>query len=467
MHVDIGGGLPQAVVNAPNPRGGTWNNEGVILFAPLNAGGLFRVPASGGNAVAVTVLMAGQTTLRFPQFLPDGRHFLYFAQGTAETTGVYLASLDAPEGKRLTAADTAAGYLPTGGLLYVRQGTLIFQHFDTARGVLDGDPTTLADPVGFDAGFSIGAFSASATGMVAYRTGAATRRQLTWFDRMGRVAGTIGGADEYNLLYPELSLDGRRLGVSRTVQSNADVWIYDISRGVPTRFTFDAGLDSSPIWSPDGSRIIFRSSRKGAYDLYQKPSSGAGEEVALLVSPVSKFPTDWSPDGRFLLFQNLDPKNGSDLFVLPLEGDRKPSPFVQTPFEESQAQFSPDGRWVAYQSNESGRFEIDVVPFPRPTAKFQISTGGGAQPRWRRDGRELFYVAPDGRLMAVPIRAGASTLEADAPVPLFQTRIPSAAGFVKQQYAVASDGRFLLNNATEESVASPITIVQNWKPPQR
>jgi Tol biopolymer transport system component len=264
------------------------------------------------------------------------------------------------------------------------------------------------------------------------------------------------------------------VAVDRTVQNNRDVWLLD--RGVSTRFTFDASVDSYPIWSRDGRSIVFRSNRKGVYDLFQKPSSSAGSETVLLESPDTKFPSDWSPDGRFLLYQNTDPKTNNDLWILPVNdalrpstsagqpGDRKPFPFVQTVFDESQGQFSPDGHWIAYQSNESGRIEIYVQPFPGPGGKWQVSTAGGAAPRWRRDGQELFYLAPDSKLMAVPIHAQAATFEYGAPVALFQTRVAaSATSSFRPQYTVAADGRFLINVTAEESTVSPITVVLNWK----
>jgi len=241
------------------------------------------------------------------------------------------------------------------------------------------------------------------------------------------------------------------VAIDRTVLNNRDVYLTDLARGEPTRLTFDAGIDSTPIWSPNGDRIIFRSGRKGVYDLYVKSSNLEGSEA--------------------LLYVNQDPQNGHDLWVLALDGeskvDRKPYPFLQTPSDESQASFSPDGRWVAYQSNEGGPMEIYVQPFPGPGGKRQLSNAGGASPRWRRDGRELFYLSPDARLMAVPIRAQGSTLEADPPVPLFQTRLSGAlggiAGNVRPQYDVAADGRFLMSITTEETI-SPITVILNWKP---
>jgi serine/threonine protein kinase/dipeptidyl aminopeptidase/acylaminoacyl peptidase len=461
--VDIAGGVPQVLASASAPAGGTWNRDGVIVFAPTALSPLYRVPASGGEPVAITRLDPRQWGHRFPQFLPDGRHLLLLVWGSDQ--GIYLASLDSTETRRLVAADTAAVYAPPGNLLFMRQGTLVAQHFDAARGELAGDPVPVADSVASDSVSNIGGFSVSETGMLAYRvSGGADRRLLAWFDRTGKEIGTLGAADENDLLAPELSPDARRVAVNRTVQGNTDVWLIDAARGVPSRFTFDPAFDGYPIWSPDGSRIVFASSRKGSYDIYQKPSNGAGNDELLLRSSLNKYPNDWSPDGRFLLYMQMDPKTGFDLWVLPLFGERKPFPYVNTSFNENVGQFSPDGRWVAYESDESGRFEVYVQPFPGPGGKWQVSTGGGIEPRWRRDGKELLYIAPDGKLMAVPIQGAGQTLEAGAAVALFQTRIEGGGQYgAKQQYAVAPDGqRFLINITADESTASPITIVTNW-----
>jgi Tol biopolymer transport system component len=239
---------------------------------------------------------------------------------------------------------------------------------------------------------------------------------------------------------------------------------------VPRRFTFERAIDAGPLWAPDRSRIVFRTFRGGAYNLYEKPVDGTTDEQPLLVTPLAKAPQDWSRDGRLLLYSNQDPKTGTDLWALPMTGERKPFPVLQTRFDEIQGQFSPDGRWLTYASNESGRYEIYVQTFPQTGGKWQISVAGGLQPRWRRDGQELFYVAPDNRLMAAPIRVapGTKALEAGAPVPLFATKLATGvnivpAGFqARAQYAVAADGRFLMNVSADEGVISPITIVQNW-----
>jgi WD40 repeat protein len=407
-----------------------------------------------------------QASHRFPQFVSDAQ-FLFYAQAQPEAAGVYLGSLDGPDVTRLTAADTAGYFLSPGWLLYIRQGTLLARRLDISRKELTGDPLTVADPVAFDPNLNVAAFSVSATGPVAYRTGVATRRQLTWFDRSGKVLGGLGQPDENALLSPDVSHDGRRIAVDRTVQNNTDLWLLDGTR--MTRFTFDAQIDHGAVWSPDGSRVAFDGVRKaGIHDLYVKASSGASNEVPLFESSESKGVFDWSPDGRFILFSTNAPQTSFDLWVLPTEGDRKPQLFVNTSFEERQGQFSPDGRWVAYQSNESGRFEIYVRPFPKSDGQWQISAGGGVSPRWRRDGKELFYIAPDGRLMAAPVATGRDSFEPGTPVALFPTRIVGGGvSLFAAQYDVAPDGRFLINVSQEEAVTSPITLLLNWPPRER
>ncbi len=329
--LDLGGGAPRALAGASSGRGGSWNADGVLLFAPTSGGPLFRVAAAGGDAAPVTTLDR-QGSHRFPVFLPDGRHFLFYAEGGPDTGGIHLGALDAGAPTRLTAADTAGTYLPAGAgreggwLLWTRAGTLVARRLDLPRRALTGDPVPLADAVASDGNFNRSAVAVSATGVVAYRAGSASRRQLTWVDRTGKVLGTLGAPDEHILLSPRVAPDGRRVAVQRTVQGNTDLWLLDGAR--TSRLTFDAGGDRVPIWSPDGRRIVFDSDRTGVRDLYGKDASGAGVEARLVASAQPKFATDWSADGRF----------------------------------------SPDGRWVAYQSNASGRPEIYVRPWTPPAA---------------------------------------------------------------------------------------------------
>ena len=458
--LDMGGGAPQTLTAASPGRGGTWNANGVILFAPNTTSPLFRIAASGGQAAAVTKLDQ-QPSHRHPFFLPDGRQFLFYATGTADASGIYLGSLDSGDTKRLTAADTRGVYLSSGWLLWVRAQALVAQRLE--RKALTGDPITLADPVVTDIA-SAGALSVSAAGLVAYRGGGAGLWQLTWFDRAGKAVGVAGEPDANSVNAPELSPDGRRVAVDRTVQGNRDVWLMDLVREGITRFTFDAAVDGFPIWSPDGSRIAFESKRKGgSFDIWLKPSSGAGTEELLLETPNDEWPYDWSKDDRFLLYHLTDPKTGPDLWSLPMTGnDRKPAVVVNTPFAEQGGQFAPDGRWVAYETNESGRLEIVVQPFPEPSGKWQLSTGGGRHPRWRADGKELYFIAPDGTLMAVTVAASGSTFEAGKPVALFP--MSASLSLDMSEYAVSRDGRFLINQTIEVSTAVSITLIQNWNP---
>ena len=367
-------------------------------------------------------------------------------------------------------AETAAAYAPPGYLLLVSQGVLMAYPFDTATGTVASKPIPVAQGVANDDGSFHSAFSVSEQGVLAHRSGAGSRRQLAWVSRTGEMEGGVGSLDENAIANPVLSPDGRRVAVNRTEEGNNDVWLIDVGRGVPTRFTFDAGLDSASIWSPDGSQIVFRSTRKGNYDLFQKAISGTVEEQPLLVTSENKSPLDWSHDGRFLLYSTHNANAACDIWALPMMGEQKPFTVLQSSFDEIQGQFSPDGRWLAYSSNESGRYEIYVRTFPEVGGKWMVSAAGGMQPRWRRDGRELFYVAPDTRLMAVTVRqAPDGGLEAGPPVALFPMRLATGGniaftGFLaRAQYAVAPDGRFLLNMAADNNaVASPITIVQNW-----
>ena len=247
-----------------------------------------------------------------------------------------------------------------------------------------------------------------------------------------------------------------------------DVWLIDTARGVPTRFTFDAAIDGWSVWSPDGSRVAFASNRKSVFNSYWKLSSGAGVDELLLESDQVSGPNDWSSDGRLLLFRNIDPKTGMDLWVLPVSGEKKPFPFLKTPFEEREGQFSPDGKWIAYQSNESGRFEIYVQPFPGPGGKFQVSANGGTQSRWNKNGKEIFYVSLDSKMMAVLVKLppDGRSLETGTPAALFPVRLAGGPlpGPYKQQYDVSADGqRFLVNLAAADGAASPINIIYNWK----
>ncbi len=495
--LDLGGGAPRALATALLGRGGSWNADGVVLFAPIIDSPLFRVAAAGGDAAPVTTLDR-QDSHRFPVFLPDGQHFLFYAAGGPDTGGIHLGALEGGAPTRLTAADTAGTYLPAGAgrdggpggaealreggwLLWTRAGTLQAQRLDLARRALTGDPVTLADAVAYD-GIGRSAVAVSATGLVAYRAGRASRRQLTWVDRTGTVLGTLGAPDEHSLFGPRVAPDGRRVAVQRTVQDNTDLWLLDGAR--TSRVTFDAGGDRIPIWSPDGRRLVFESDRTGVQDLYGKDASGAGVEARLVASAQPKVATDWSADGRFLLYFSLDPQTDGDLWAQEMDpstgaarAGRAPGTVLRTPFTELWGRFSPDGRWVAYQSNASGRPEIYVRPWtppaalgaaaPAPSAQWQVSTAGGISPSWRADGQALYYLGPDGALMAAPVTTRGTALEPGTPVALFPTRIVYGGGdggLLAPQYDVTRDGRFLINTVLDDAAATPITLIQHWRP---
>jgi eukaryotic-like serine/threonine-protein kinase len=471
--LDLGSTTPHTLASVNAGNGGTWNADGVIVFAGSATGAvLTRVSATGGAVALVSTLGPRQQRHRGPHFLPDGRRFLFYVLGMPDTAGIYLGTLDGSGPTRLTPADNPGVYLPSGWLLWVREGTLLAQRLDVANAKLDGKPTTLADGVAAQ-NFESSALSVSVTGLVAYRMGAVSLRQLTWFDRSGTARGTIGAPDANNLRDPRLSPDGRRVVVQRTLQGNGDLWLLDGAR--MNRFTFDAAFDDRAVWSPDGTRIVFRSNRTGPGDLYQKLTSGSGVEERLVASDQAKSPNSWSGDGRFLLYHSTDPQTATDFWVLPMVGDRKPSVFLKTPFRELWGRFSQDGRWVAYQSSESGRPEIYVRPFvpPGPTGstsataggQWQVSTEGGAFPVWRPDGKELYYLNPAGAMIAASITVTGTTLVPGAPVVLFPSRVWGGGVDVQQgwQYDVAPDGRLLINTELE-SAAAPITLLMNWNP---
>jgi eukaryotic-like serine/threonine-protein kinase len=458
--VEATGGSPQTICDVRSPGSGTWNREGVILFGQENAP-IQRVSASGGIATPALKFDESrkETGHYSPSFLPDGRHFLYESWITAaEDAAIFVASLDGTDRKLLLKNDSNAAYAAPGFLLFARETTLMAQPFDAARLQLSGEPFPVAEQVTFTGQYSYSNFSISETGTMVFCSGSVSNRQLVWFDRQGKSLGPVGPPGEYNDIV--LSPDEKRVATQRIVSGNSDIWLLDLARGLPSRFTFDAATEDDPVWSPDGSTIVFSSTRNGRFDLYRKVSSGAGNEELLSKSEADKEGTDWSADGRFVLFDQAGSNGGTDIWILPLFGDGKPYSLLQTPFSEYQAHFAPDGKWFAYTSNESGRSEVYVQSFPPSGGKWQVSTGGGAQPHWRRDGKELFYLAPDRKLMAVEVKMG-STFETSAPKTLFQTQVVRYEA--PNRYVVTGDGqRFLVNSPVEEVSQTPITVVLNW-----
>jgi Tol biopolymer transport system component len=458
--VDIATGIIETICTA-GLWAGTWGRNDVILFMSDRSGGIERVPAAGGRPTPVTVVdrSRGEFQHHWPQFLPDGRHFLYVVRSSRpEYAGIYVASLDGGERMRLLSEDSQAVYVAPGYLLFRRQTTVLAQRFDAAMLKLSGEALPIASDVAFNPGTGRATFSASDTGMLAYRTEAET--VLSWFDRAGTVRGTIGPPGRYR--DPALSPDGRTVAVARLDPraGTHNIWLIDADRDAATRLTFDPQGDSAPTWSPDGTRILFASRRGGRSDLYVKASTGnTPEELLYAAAPAPGFsPLDWSRDGRFVLFGGND-----NIWVLPLVGERKPFAVMEkTP--AGQGQLSPDRRWLAYSSNETGSYEVYVRPFPRTsTGKWRISDHGGIEPKWGRDGKELFYIANDQRLMAVGIRTAAG-FDAAPPAALFETpAVGSSLGVIgRNQYDIAPDDRRFLFSRPARGASKPITLVVNW-----
>jgi serine/threonine protein kinase len=463
--VEATGGPVQTLCNAPVPRGGTWNRAGLILFAPNPTDPLYRVSAAGGEPSPATALDRSrlENSHRWPYFLPDGRHFLYSVLSGSETRGIYLGSLDEKETRRLlNVSNSDAAYAPPGYLLFRREATLTAEPFDADTLRFTGDPFPVAEQVGFDAASFQTFFSVSETGVLAYNITGSVKTQLAWVDRGGKQIGVVGQPSFY--FRPFLSPDEKQVAVDDVdIQAgNRDIWIIELGRGNPTRFTFDPAIEMWPVWSPDGGRIAFASNREGTMNIYQRPASGTGKEEELLKSDSAKFPMDWSADGRFLLYQLTDPKTQSDLWVLPAFGDRKPFPFLQSEFNERVGRFSPDGRWIAYCSDESGAWEVYVQSFPVSGGKWQVSTNGGYNPAWRRDGKELFYISADKKMMAVDVKGEGAVFQRGVPKALFNLQIPTLFD-IRARFAVTADGqKFLISNMLGENASAPIAVVLNW-----
>jgi eukaryotic-like serine/threonine-protein kinase len=461
----------QAIADASAGRGGTWNREGVILFTPGAAGETYRVSATGGAVAAVTTSSANASQFpRWPWFLPDGKHFLYTyvdfsTNRESEVNAIWVGRLDSSEKKRLVTSSSNAAYVP-GYIVFMRGNTLTAHAFDSDRLETRGEAIALESSVRYVPTVARGVFSTSQDGKLVYQTGSAVQNsQLTWFDRQGKQLATVGSLASYG--NPRISPDGRKVAVdvSDPESFNADIWLIDLVRGTSSRFSFDPAQDEAPVWSPDGKRLAWFSDRQATNKIMQKVANGSGSDEPLrgLDALALIAIDDWSSDGRYLLYTSSEENARFGLWVLSLDRESKPKPFLENQFSEVQGQFSPDGRWVAYCSNESGKWQVYVTPFPGPGGKYQVSTGGGQQPRWRRDGKELFFLAPDRKLMAVPAKPG-ETFEAGTPVALFQTRARepiSAEEFFT--YDVTSDGqRFLINSDAGEKTFTPVEIVLNW-----
>jgi Tol biopolymer transport system component len=455
--IDISGGPPISVASALAGNGGTWSRNGVIVFGTGATRLLYRVSAAGGEVVPLTKREKAVTSGRLaPYFLPDGNHYLYEGPQSGAGHAVYVSSLDSDTSKLLVHGGTSPAY-QQGYLLYLLGTTLVAQPFDEKRLEIVGDASALAEQVQF--------FSPSQTGAVlAYWTGGAENLpQLMWFDRSGNRIGKLGDpVRQFNI---RLSPDGTKVAAeiydAQVSGMNSDIWLYDVSRGVKSRLTSGPGSPRGPCWSPDGKHIIFSSDRKGHYDLYEKAVDGGGNEELVFESEIAKYCQSWSPDGKFLLYMTVsnESSTNTDIWTLPLFGDRKPVPYLQTEFDEAGGRFSPEGKWIVYASDESGRSEVYVRPFPGPGGKLLVSAAGGSTPVWSHDGKEIFYLGASGELMVAKVKQHGSAIAIDVASPLFQAHTES---FLPSYDASADGQRFLMVTSTPQRLSSPIAVVVNW-----
>ncbi len=444
---------------------GVWSRDGILLFTNLTDGAIYKASSSGATPTAATMVEKGASEVHYyPSFLPDGRHFLFLARRTSlKTSAIYLGSLDSPKAARLLPAESQAVYSPSGHLLFLRSQTLMAQPFDARSLEIRGEAFPVVDGVMqyLDTGW--GQFSVSNDGTLAFRRAEPTLRQLTWLDRAGRPLGTIGEPGPY--YNPALTLDDTRLAVVRrdSGPSSGQIWLLDPAGGSSTRFTLEAGAHDFPTWSRDGQHVYFASNPESdRSEIRRKPWDSAGGEEVVLAGKSFITPLDVSPDGRFLAYQTRGQGTTEDLMLLPLQGEKTPTELVRTPRDEYQSQFSPDGRWLAYGASEGNKWEeyVYVQPYPDTGARWQISASG-RQPRWRPDGKELFYLAQDGKLMAVDVEATARGLTVGPPRALFSTLVPLEP--TRNSYVVARGGqRFLFANPVQQRRPAPVTIVLNW-----
>jgi Tol biopolymer transport system component len=469
--LEVSGGIPVAICDAGNPRGGSWGSTGMIVFTPSYNSGLLQVPAAGGTPTEVLKLDSPKySTYRWPWFLPDGKHFLYFAANhltpnNPSTGGVFFASLDGKENRLLFPSASNAIYA-SGYLLYLSGNALRAQPFDPASGQTKGDSSVLADGVQNDNEVWRGIVAASENGLLLYQPDMArTGLKLAWFDRSGKQVEEIGEPDDYYQV--RLSPDDKKLALA-IGQPKHTIWIYDLSGDTKSRFTFDVNSHSNPVWSPDGSQLGYAADQSGVQDaaVFSKASNGAGEPKQILGSApgdqTEQSPSDWSPDGRWIIYTRGTlgaGAQGTDLWILPVDGMQKPFPYVTGPGDQQEAQFSPDGHFVAYESNEDGNPEIYVAGFPWTGAKWQVSTNGGAEPRWSRDGQELFFVAGD-QIMSARVNKVGSGLEVSQPHPLF--RLNLSGGETPFRYAVTRDGQRFVAVVSAQDSSPPLVLVQNW-----
>ncbi len=460
--VSVSGGMPKTLGDS-NYSGSSWNRDGVILY--LNHDSIYRVPDTGGEPTLVLAPDSSShpTYYRYPQFLPDGRHFIFMVM--TSNSGQHLieaGTLGSKMVESVAQASSNAVYAPPGYLLYLDQRTLVARPFNARSLRFTGQEAPVAQDIGVLQGSAYGYFSVSPAGVLAYQTGQGTASigQMTWFNRMGQKLGTVGQPDVYAA--PARSPDGSQVALEVGPHGSSNIWVYDLKRGTGSRLTFDAADDANPVWSPDGKKILFSSNRGGAqYDIYQKPADGLGTAQPVFQSEnQNKELNDVSPDGRYAIYDTGADHNG--IWGLPLFGDPKPFAIDQSSPHDGSAVFSPNGRYIAYNSDETGRREVYVQTFPQPTGRWQISASGGVEPMWRRDGKELFYLTLDQKLMAVDVNTTSGTFEAGIPKELFQADLIPL-WLWRNIYVPSRDGqRFLMLVPVGEAKQEPMTVVVNW-----
>jgi eukaryotic-like serine/threonine-protein kinase len=466
--IEATGGPAMALCEAPNGKGGTWNSAGTIVFAPSHNTPLHKVSAAGGESVALTQFDSalGEDSHRHPRFLPDGDHFVFVARagggGAGSNSRVKIGSLEG-EVSELMPATSNVEYA-AGHLLYVFDQTLMARPFDAETRELTGDAFPLAENIYVDLGAVLGSFSVSDQGTLAYQTGSpreSVRASLQWRSRSGEILSEVGAPDSY--IEVQLSPVGSQAIVAKAdfESGNTDLWLVDLDRELQTRFTFETGADYFVAWSPDGETIAFSSNRSGSFELYSKSVTGGGQEQLLREGEGTSYPSSWSPDGRYLVYQS-NVGGGEDMFAWDVEGGGEPIPLQPTKFNDTVPMVSPDGNWLAWAGDDSGRWEIYVTPFPEGGRKWQISDGGD-WPRWRSDGKEIFYLTAEGKLMATQVDGSGDTFKVGATQELFELG-PYNDGF---DYDVTADGqRFLIVKQAEQKEhqnQQPMTLVLNWQ----
>ncbi len=455
--IEVSGGAPVTICGSTLGRGGSWNQDGTIVAALSYNTGISRVPASGGAPTPLTTSdQIHYSSHRWPWFLPDGKHFLYIAvkhnAPTSPETAVFLASVDGKENRLLFHTLSNAIYA-SGRLLYQRENSLVAQTFDPSRGKFSGEPQTLSENVQFDAGLWRMNVSTSTDGMLVYASGSISGTEiLTWYDRSGKRLGTVGEQGEFFDL--DLSSDEKKIATTELDTATATIWVHDLANNLKTRLTFSGGAHLTPIWSPDGKEVAFTSNQQAAISVKTLGSSAPERTLLSSSIPIYQAVSDWSHDGRFLMYEQGAGMN-TDLWVLPLSGDSKPFPYASG---ASRGTFSPNGHWVAYVGQEGGRPEVFVAPFPWTGAKWQVSNGGGAGPRWRADGKELYYFDLNG-IRAVEVDGAGSAFEVGSSKFLF--RLPLR-GIIAREYASTRDGQRFIAVTPSEGSTQSLTLVQNW-----